>query len=105
MGLLGAFVAVAAALGVSAVGNRVPTASAQIPAGITVGKTCAAATVAVGAATTCTVTVANPTAAAIALAAAAPGPAIVITTNSAAGSTGLVTLQQGTSSFTSTNAA
>jgi hypothetical protein len=57
IGLLGAFVAVLALAGISFSGARTDTASAQIPAGVTVTKACAATTIAIGATTTCTITI------------------------------------------------
>lgn len=56
-GILGAFVALVGALGFAGSGNLATPVDAQVPAGLTVAKTCAATTINIGANTTCTVTI------------------------------------------------
>jgi hypothetical protein len=107
MGLLGAFAAVAAALGVSTFSGTLPTAQAQVPAGLTVTKACTVGTVAPnGGLSTCTVTITNTTAADIIIPDTAGGVAIQVNVTAGNGGTtsttgfGQLRILEGTSSAT-----
>jgi hypothetical protein len=81
-GILGAFVALAGALGVAGSGNLATPVNAQIPAGLSVTKTCVATTINIQGTTTCTVTVTATAAVSVA------EPIVVRVTNGATSGTG-----------------
>jgi hypothetical protein len=88
-GLLGAFIALAAALGVATSGRLVQTVDAQAPAGLTIAKTCAPTTVNIGAASICTIQLGIPAGGAAAtIFETAAGEAIVISVASGNGAVG-----------------
>lgn len=92
-GILGAFVALAGALGVAGSGNLATPVSAQVPAGLAVAKVCGATSIAVTGTTTCTVTV-------TATAAAAFNEPLVLTVGPGATTHGGVRLLNATSGAT-----